>query len=133
GRRRHRGARPGDPGAPAGPGDRLPGGDPVSGRHRGVRRHTGAGMAWRQFAADPWVSVGLALLVAVVSVLLTAVPRALQDVNDRQLAQDVGGLSALQRDVTGRWSTTVEVPAPSGVDPWVPFEEGAATVRAAQP
>ena len=90
-------------------------------------------MAWRQFAADPWVSVGLALLVAVVSVLLTAVPRALQDVNDRQLAQDVGGLSALQRDVTGRWSTTVEVPAPSGVDPWVPFQEGAATVRDGQP
>ncbi|MGD8200488.1 FtsX-like permease family protein [Ornithinimicrobium sp. W1679] len=105
----------------------------MSGRHRGTRRHTGAGMAWRQFAADPWVSVGLALLVAVVSLLLTAVPRALQDVNDRQLAQDVGGLSALQRDVTGRWSSTVEVPAPPGVDPWAPFEEGATRIRAAQP
>lgn len=112
----------------------------MSGRHRGARRHTAAGMAWRQFAADPWVSAALALLVALVSLLLTSVPRALEDVNGRQLTEDVAALSAQQRDVTGSWGTTVELAAgsfdeagqPVDLDLWEPFLQGAERVRAAQ-
>ena len=54
----------------------------MSGRHseRAIRRasgargagarHTRAGMAWRQFAADPWVSAALAALVLAASLSL---------------------------------------------------------------
>ncbi len=109
----------------------------MTGRHS-TRRHTSAGLAARQFAADPWVSAALALLVGLVSLLLTAVPRALDDVQARQLAQDVGSLSALQRDVTGTWGTTVEFTTTvdeSGrpTDSWQAFRDGAARVREAQP
>ncbi|SOC57378.1 ABC transporter permease [Ornithinimicrobium cerasi] len=107
----------------------------------GAGRHTGAGLAWRQFVADPWVSAALAVLVALVSFLLTAVPRALEDVNARQLVQDLGLLSAQQRDVTGAWGTTVETAVgsvdqdgqPTALDPWQAFREGAERVRSAQP
>jgi putative ABC transport system permease protein len=114
----------------------------VTGRHSErrarARRHTPAGLAWRQFAADPWVSAALALLVGLVSLLVTAVPRALEDVQTRQLAQDVGSLSAMQRDVTGSWGTTVESPTVADedgqpLDPWQAFEDGAEQVRLAQP
>lgn len=109
----------------------------MTGRHS-TRRHTSAGLAARQFAADPWVSAALALLVGLVSLLLTAVPRALDDVQARQLAQDVGSLSALQRDVTGSWGTTVEFTTTvdeSGraTDSWQAFRDGAEEVRQAQP
>ncbi|MDO5739871.1 MAG: hypothetical protein Q4P07_06950 [Ornithinimicrobium sp.] len=115
----------------------------MTGRHstRALRaasnRHTRSGIAWRQFAADPWVSAALALLVAVASLLLLAVPRALEDVNGRQLTSDVSALSAMQRDVTGGWGTTVE-PGPPPADGtvlqgWEPFVEGAEQIRSAQP
>lgn len=109
----------------------------MTGRH-GARRHGAGALTWRQFTADPWVSLALALLVALVSLLVTAVPRALEDVQARQLAQDVGALSALQRDVTGSWGTTVERPnaldeAGAPVDAWAPFIDGAERVRLAQP
>ncbi|RIK16504.1 MAG: hypothetical protein DCC50_04700 [Acidobacteria bacterium] len=109
----------------------------MTGRHS-ARRHTSTGLAARQFAADPWVSAALALLVGLVSLLLTAVPRALDDVQARQLAQDVGRLSALQRDVTGTWGTTVEFPATTDAsgtptDSWQAFEDGAERVRQEQP
>src|SRR5690606_37572769 len=61
------------------------------------------------------------------------------DVQARQLAQDVSDLSALQRDVTGAWGTTVESPFAvdpedgAAIDPWQPFREGAEQVRLAQP
>ncbi|MGO0575605.1 ABC transporter permease [Ornithinimicrobium panacihumi] len=107
-------------------------------------------MAWRQFVADPWVSTALALLVAAVSFLLTAAPRALEDVNGRQLTSDVAALSPVARDVTGGWGTTAEYPAgeqgpapaqtqdqgadsADSADPWAPFREGAERIRAAQP
>lgn len=115
----------------------------MTGRHSARRgRSRGAtpgGLAWRQFVSDPWVSAALALLVGLVSLLVTAVPRALQDVQGRQLAQDVSGLSALQRDVTGAWGTTVESPFAvdpedgAAIDPWQPFRDGAEQVRLAQP
>lgn len=109
----------------------------MTARHS-TRRHTPAGLAARQFAADPWVSAALALLVGLVSLLLTAVPRALDDVQARQLAQDVGRLSALQRDVTGTWGTTVEFPATTDAsgtptDSWQAFEDGAERIRQEQP
>lgn len=120
--------------------------------HRGPGG-AGAGrgrLAWRQFTADPWVSLGLALLVGLVALLLTAVPRALVDVQSRQLVQDVTGLSAVQRDVIGEWGRTVEVASLSTLDAellgtseeeharlvedaWAPFREGAEKIRQAQP
>ena len=107
------------------------------GSSQGARRHTGAGMAWRQFTADPWVSLALALLVAAVSFLLTAAPRALEDVNGRQLTRDLDELSASQRDVTGGWGTTVDwaIGEREGerLDLWQPFREGAERIRSAQP
>ena len=127
------------------------------GRHstrRGGRRGSGgltpARLGGRQFAADPWVSLGLALLVGLVALLLTAVPRALTDVQSRQLVQDITSLSAAQRDVVGTWNRTVDIPsfqvwAPDLVgldeeeheelvqDPWGPFREGAERIRTEQP
>lgn len=94
-------------------------------------------MSWRQFVADPWVSAALAALVLVSSFLLTAAPRALEDVNERQLTSDVADLSALQRDVTGRWQTSAEPPITDEEgqrpDQWGPFLAGAEAVRSAQP
>ena len=104
----------------------------------------------RQFTADPWVSLGLALLVGLVTLLLTAVPRALTDVQSRQLVQDVTSLSAAQRDVVGTWNRTVEIPSfqvwdPQMIglseeehaelveDPWGPFRDGAERIRTEQP
>ncbi|QFG67486.1 ABC transporter permease [Ornithinimicrobium pratense] len=129
------------------------------GRHSAPSRRTGrrgsggltAGrLGGRQFTADPWVSLGLALLIGLVALLLTAVPRALSDVQSRQLVQDVTSLSAAQRDVVGTWNRTVEVPsfqvwAPDLVglgeeeheelvqDPWGPFRAGADRIRVEQP
>lgn len=127
----------------------------MTGQHRRPRGRAGgltAGrLARRQFAADPWMSVGLALLVGLVALLLTAVPRGLTDVHSRQLVQEVDGLSALQRDVIGQWGRSVVFPtlavlesgelvgmeqgeyAAQLEDPWKPFREGAERVRAEQP
>lgn len=119
-------------------------------RRRGSGGLTPGRLGARQFASDPWVSLGLALLVGLVALLLTAVPRALTDVQSRQLVQDVTSLSAAQRDVVGTWNRTVEIPtfqvwAPDMVDldddeheelvqdPWRPFREGAERIRTEQP
>ena len=91
----------------------------MSGRHTSPRRSrqlTGARLARRQLASDPWVSVGLALLVGLVTLLLTAVPRSLADVQGRQLVQEVDGLSATQRDVIGGWGRNVVFPTLSVVE-----------------
>lgn len=85
----------------------------MSGRHASPRALGAGRLATRQFTADPWVSVGLAVLVGLVALLLTAVPRGLTDVQGRQLAQELGGLSAGQRDVIGTWNQTVHVPSTS--------------------
>lgn len=119
-------------------------------RRRGSGGLTSARLGARQFGADPWVSVGLALLVGLVALLLTAVPRALTDVQSRQLVQDVTSLSAAQRDVVGTWNRTVEIPSflvwdrnMIGLDeeeydalvedPWAAFREGAERIRTDQP
>ncbi len=120
----------------------------MSGRHRAGRgvgsgRAPGAvGLALRQVRADPWVSLLLAVLVAVVSLLATVGPRVVVDLNSRQVDYTVRGLSVLQRDVR---STVVAPEAPLagsagqvGVfDPpeqtWAAVTEGLQRVRADQP
>ncbi|ANS79030.1 putative membrane protein [Serinicoccus hydrothermalis] len=111
----------------------------MSPRH-GIPHRTGAtGLARRQFAADPWVSLGLALLVGTVALLLTAVPRGLVDVQSRQLVQEIGSLSAAQRDLRGDWQRTVvfgstqDLTGDPSADGWAPLVEGAERVRAEQP
>lgn len=123
----------------------------MSGRHTPPRELSAARLARRQLVADPWVSVGLALLVGLVALLLTAVPRSLADVQGRQLVQEVDDLSAARRDLVGTWGRTVLFPTLSVVDPavtmglseqeraaqlkepWRPFREGAERLRAEQP
>lgn len=127
----------------------------MTGRHRtarqgGTRQHAGAverapgaaGLALRQVRADPWVSLLLALLVAVAALLATAGPRLVTDLNSRQVDYTVRGLSVLQRDVR---STVVVPGAPIqgstgelGVfDPpeqtWASLNEGLERVRTDQP
>ena len=111
----------------------------MSPRHR-IPRAPGAGrLARRQFAADPWVSVGLALLIGLVALLLTAAPRGLVDVQGRQLEQEIGALSAAQRDLRGDWQRTVffgsaeDLTGDPGADGWAPLVEGAERVRREQP
>lgn len=60
----------------------------------------------RQFRSDPWVTLALAALALATAFLLAAVPRAMTEVADRQLEQEVEALSAFQRDVTATWSLT---------------------------
>lgn len=125
----------------------------MSGRHRIplVRGGSGASrLAWRQFAADPWVSAGLAALIGLVALMLTAVPRGLVDVQSRQLTQELGGLSAAQRDLRGDWGRAVifgsqeqvsEIYGPadepgtpgSAPDLWEALGDGAERVRQDQP
>ena len=111
----------------------------MSARHR-IPRGLGSGrLARRQFAADPWVSVGLAVLVGLVALLLTAVPRGLVDVQGRQLEQEIDSLSAWQRDLRGDWQRTVvfgraeDLTGEPGADGWAPLVEGAERVREQQP
>ncbi|WP_298748490.1 FtsX-like permease family protein [uncultured Serinicoccus sp.] len=111
----------------------------MSPRH-GIPRAPGAArLARRQFAADPWVSVGLALLVGLVALLLTAAPRGLVDVQGRQLDQEIGALSAAQRDLRGDWQRSVyvgsaeELTGDPDADGWAPLVEGAEQVRSEQP
>lgn len=111
----------------------------MTARHRPPRGPGAGRLAARQFVSDPWVSVGLALLVALVALLLTAVPRGLVDVQSRQLVQEVDGLSAAQRDLRGDWQRTVvfgsaeQVTGDPTDDGWAPLVEGAERVRAEQP
>jgi len=86
----------------------------------------------RQVAARPWPTMLLAFTVAVVSALATAIPRLVADLDDRQLAQRLGSLSAIAGDVSGTWS----VPAPLDGqlhDPWDDNADAAEAIRQAQP
>lgn len=64
-------------------------------------------LARRQFVADPWVTIFLAVLVALAACVATLWPRMVLDINSRQLDHVVSGLSTAQRGLTGAWSTTV--------------------------
>lgn len=86
----------------------------------------------RQFVARPWPTLLLALVVALASALATAVPRMVTDLNDRQLSQRLGSLSAIQGDVTGTWTPSLHL---DGVtrDPWEGYRQAAEAIRLAQP
>ncbi|MGB3184686.1 MAG: FtsX-like permease family protein [Ornithinimicrobium sp.] len=118
----------------------------MSARHARRRpdraRSAGApSLLFRQLRVDPWISVLLALLVAVTSVLVTIGPRILTDLNSRQVAYTVDSLSVLQRDVR---ATVVAQNATFAVttdgvqfDPpkqtWAPVIKGLEDVRTEQP
>lgn len=94
-------------------------------------------LIWKQFNQERWPALVLALSVALLSAVAGAVPRLMSDLDDRQLAQALSGLSAAQGDVTGSWSfdpynSPVLVPD-EGPDPWVSHREAALAIRDAQP
>lgn len=84
----------------------------------------------RQLRHRPWPTLLLALTIAVASALATAVPRLSSDLADRQLAQRVAALSAVQGDVSGHWQPS---PAIAAEGPWPGYEEAMEEIRAAQP
>ncbi|MFC4554096.1 FtsX-like permease family protein [Georgenia faecalis] len=59
------------------------------------------GLAWRQLRANLAVPLALAVLVLLVAFVVTAWPRVLADVDDRQVAYETDGVSVLRRDVIG--------------------------------
>lgn len=107
------------------------------------RRVPGAtGLAWRQLRADPWVSLVLALLVTLVSGVATIWPRAVLDMDTRQVDYSLGELSALRRDVSATFVVTDVPVAGSAGEPgvfdepevtWAPLVTGLERVRASQP
>lgn len=120
----------------------------MSGRHgpgsrTGSNRVPGAvGLSLRQVRADPWVSLLLAVLVALAALLVTLGPRLVTDLNSRQVDYTLRELSVLQRDV--RSTVVASSPPLSGsagqvgvFDPpeqtWAAVTEGLQQVRADQP
>lgn len=79
----------------------------------------------RQAAAHRSVPVALVLLVLLVAGVVTAWPRLLADVDDRQTTHEIAGASALDRDVVGvlpsMWPS-FEIPEP-GSTPFEPAVE----------
>lgn len=115
----------------------------VPGRPRGAAR-----LVTRQFRRDPWVSVLLAVVVLVVSLLATAWPRLVLDMNSRQVPYVMDELSSLRRDVSAAASTwgfppfaeggesadgQPRVDAPDGVGYWALALAQLNEVRDAQP
>ncbi|MCK0112135.1 hypothetical protein MWU75_08300 [Ornithinimicrobium sp. F0845] len=94
-------------------------------------------VALRQFLADPWPTLLLGLLVALVACAATLWPRYVLDMNSRQVPYQVGALSAQQRDLSATWTATM-VPQPhreyvSAEDTWGPVLDGLEEIRQAQP
>lgn len=58
----------------------------------------------KQFRADPWVVLALAVLILAASFVMAAVPRLMSVTADRQLAEAVTSLSAYQRDPAATWT-----------------------------
>lgn len=89
----------------------------------------------RQFKADPWVIVTLALLVFAASVLVAAVPRALSMAADRQLEEAVTALSAYQREPVASYTTIAPYlpDASHATNLWPAMIAGAERVRQEQP
>lgn len=85
----------------------------------------------RQFRADPWVVLALALLVLAAAFVMTGVPRLLSVASDRQLEDAVGSLSAYQREPVGTW-TMPQPPTSMAQDNaglWPLLLEGADRIR----
>lgn len=108
-----------------------------SSKHRSGRRLPGAaGFGLRQFAADPWVSLSLALMVVVVVFVATLWPRFALQMNSEQVPHEVNELSAVRQDMIAHSSTTV-TPEPGMPDTvegaWGPLQENLERVRQEQP
>ncbi|WP_114907942.1 ABC transporter permease [Ornithinimicrobium murale] len=106
-------------------------------RHSTPRLPGRLGVLRKQFLADPWPSLLLALLVALVAAASTLWPRYILDMNSRQVPYQVEALSAQQRDMTAFWTATI-VPEPdreytSAEDTWGPVFDGLEAVRQDQP
>lgn len=112
-----------------------------TGRHRGTARVAGGpGLAMRQFRADPWVSVFLAVLVLVVTLVATVWPRLVLDMNSRQLPYVVNNLSHVQRDVSAGTRMVIPTlyfgqatPTTTVEESWGEVVAGLERVRNAQP
>ncbi len=87
----------------------------------------------RQLAARPWPTALLALTLVVAAALAVAVPRLISDLDDRQLAQRLASLSAIQGDVSGTWGPPAGSVLPSDLDPWPGYRERMEAARSAQP
>src|SRR5699024_10490254 len=113
------------PRARTGAGRRVPGGGPMTGL---------LGLARRQATAHRAVPVALVLLVLLVAGVVTAWPRLLSGVDDRQTTHEIAGASPLSRDVVavlpGSWPF---LPPPErGTTPFEPeVEERLGGVHAA--
>ncbi|WP_256842235.1 ABC transporter permease [Ornithinimicrobium cryptoxanthini] len=106
-------------------------------RHAQTRLPSRAGLALRGLVADPWPSLLLVLLVALVACATTLWPRYILDMNGRQLPYQVSALSAQQRDLSAVWAASI-VPAPdqtysSAEETWGSLLDGLEQTRQAQP
>lgn len=106
-------------------------------RARRTRVPGAAGLAARQAVVDPWVTLLLAALVALVACLATLWPRVVLDMNSRQVPHVLEPLSVTQRDVIAVVTRTQQ-PEPSTQHDtvegtWGPLIDGMETVRQAQP
>lgn len=107
------------------------------GRHSGARVPGAAGLAVRQVLADPWVSVLMAAVVLVVTVVAVLTPRVMDDMNARQVAHVLSPLSAQQRDLVAVASlsgTAVEFGPPRPAEEvWGSLQEAVRGLPASQP
>lgn len=89
----------------------------------------------RQLAARPWPTLLLAVTLVIAAALAAAVPRLIDDLDDRQLAQRLASLSAIQGDVTGTWGPPMGMGSSpdAAYDPWPEYRERMAALREAQP
>lgn len=81
------------------------------------RLHAGALLLTRPLRRDPWVSILLAVVVLVVSLLATAWPRLVLDMSTRQVSYVMDSLSAVRRDVTGTATASVLPPRAEQAEP----------------
>lgn len=107
------------------------------GRHTGVQVPGAAGLAVRQVLADPWVSVLMAAVVLVVTVVAVLTPRVMDDMNARQVEHVLAPLSAQQRDLVAVASlngTAVEFGPPRPAEEvWGALQEAVQGLPDSQP
>lgn len=102
------------------------------------RRAPGAGrLALRQLLADPWLTVLVAVVVLLVTVVATAWPRVVSDMSSRQVTHVLEPLSPQQRDLVAVASTTsmhlVPGPPQDVEQVWGGQREALEQVRSDQP